>query len=256
MIAAVQWAAPASHAQIRGWQAMLDRIAERTYEGPSDLRLVWVPGYLHQPIERWVIYQTSPFWRAPAPVIEDLTGPDPSLFLRYDAQGKMRRSRRFWIDRFQWRLFRDTNRFGLPLWIVQGKKGGHKKEFDDIESRISQLNGGSAQPPKAGELPYAVLDERVIEKIRELDLMSKMKDCVRFMDRSPEQLDAEEADKVLEMRKRIWGWLDTQVDKIMDPAEGDGFTRPMIRHMRDNANRNKREPDYDLIEHEFIHEPM
>lgn len=239
------------------WQPELDRIAPRTMR-PTWLRLAWLPGYPWQPVERWVIYQMVPLrylgeWGPGAAVRDSLLhGPDPARVIGFDTV-RMKLVRhggpRPLVDRWQYRLFRETGAYAQPLWVVQGSQGGHKRAFDDVESSISVMNGGPEQPPAPGELPYAEPDMRTIAKLRELDLVGVFKDCVRYADMAKDELDRWERDRTEEMRRQLWNWLGSQVSESLT------FTRAQIEEIKEHAVPAP-EPDYERIEEEFITEPV
>jgi hypothetical protein len=202
------------------WQAELDTIAPPGTR-LSWLKMVWVAGDAHEPINRWVIHQMMPLDRTPGMVRDDLLGPSPRVRGRYDQVLK-----RFIPDPNcnisfqQWQLFQDTRCWARPYWIVQGSGGGHKKSFNRVESVISRMHGGPKEPPSAGDLPYAAPDHRTFRQIAELDLM-RTYGYLLDRDNSKEQHERFTEDQKNAMSARIWKWLEGQVrDVLSDERAG------------------------------------
>ena len=197
------------------WQATLDTI---TPPGGrlSWLRLVWVPGDPWEPVHRWVIYQMLPIDRANDFVRADLRGPSPRERGRFDKiLGTFQPDPNCNIDLLQWDLYRATGCYGRPYWIVQGSQGGHKRTFNRVESTVSRMNGGPAQPALIGDLPYATPDRRTFDKLAKLDLARSYSFLLSRVQARPEALEEHDEMIVEQMRERVWTWLESQVQDVV-----------------------------------------
>lgn len=187
----------------------------------SHLRIHWEPGFEWDPVGRWMLYQMLPPERVPLIFLPMLEGPDPRTFTRYDPVKKevIRHPDAPLISSQQWHMYRDSGGyFGMPYWVVQGENGGHKVKFTQTERMIARMKGHpTGEPPLIGDRPYAPFDERVIEKVVELDQMRTYDLLVSFAHRSPEMLDIAEERGANEARDRLWEWISDQVgDWISD----------------------------------------
>lgn len=222
------------------WHAGFEKKTGNRFSG---IKYVWVP------VERWVIYQmTNNPENVPTPFIspEDArkreAGRDDLVnrhYLELDDRS---------LDRNQRRIFRETGCFASPYWVIQGDRGGHKRQYDQIEARVAGLHNAPQQPPAYRELPYAEPDERTWDKLRMLDKLAKWKVCVDFADRNPDQLDAEEEAEAMEYRKMVWSWMN---DRAYEATSGQ---RNEWRKMLEGINKpvEKDTTDYENIHREFI----
>lgn len=257
----VQYDPPVSAERLAGWQAELAKIAPRSEE-LSWLHLSWVSGdpwewsvgrdgFTRQPgIGRFFIWQMVPFKLIDEFVLPDLQGPHPRTFSRWDTmavcqecegwkadckscggrgRGAFVQDRPCTINRYQWELFHETGALAKPYWIVQGTRGGHLRRFTPVQASLSVMNGGPAEPPLPGELPYAEPDRRTfsalvnLDGLRNFDLM-----LTAYQDRTPEQMEDYEKRAVQAMREQMWTYLSNQIEsRIRDE-------RPLLRHMIDN----------------------
>lgn len=203
------------------WQATLDAI---TPPGGrlSWLRLVWVPGEPWEVVERFFIYQMIPIDRANEFVRDDLRGPNPRLRGRYDrVLGHFIPDPKCNIDLTQWQLYQDTGAYGRPYWIVQGSGGGHKRTFNRMESAISRMNGGPAQPALAGDLPYAKPDSRTFDKLAKHDIARSYSYLLDRAEASSAAFDLHDKNVMEQMRGQVWRWLESQVqDVVRDEKAG------------------------------------
>lgn len=156
-----------------GWVATLRSMRPMTDE-QAGLVIAWEPGDKWEPIQRWFVYEVLPKRAIPAAVLAQLEGPHP----RSTGHGcfgkneyglhclcpipKMR-----WVDgpapgitRQAWLLYRKYGGWARPLWVVQGRSGGHKYRYTQWESRLCKAAGVRPEPPVAGNLPYAEPDGR------------------------------------------------------------------------------------------------
>jgi hypothetical protein len=236
------------------WQAALDRIAPRTDTGHDHLQLVWEAGDPWSPVQRWVIYTMTPIWRVPMGIANELRGPAPRTFGFYDtSRKKFVRTRQSLINQQQWLLFQRYGYFGRPLWVIQGTQGGHLRRFTDVQSQISQMNGGPDEPAAPGELAYAEPDDRTIAKIKFLDVVEKYGDVLNLYAGNDEgvrlahyELSQRERHIVYEMAQQLWKWLDSQVGEIE-------LTRAQVSRIWDGAsNRDVDLGEYETGEQDFV----
>lgn len=179
----IQWEAPSG--VVERWQPELDRIAPREDRGHSWFELRWEPGEWWSPIERWYIWETWPATpaRTPLGIWEDLHGPNPRWFGRYDETlnpPQFVRSRSFAISQRQWLIYRETRCFARPVWVCQGRAGGHRRYWSSVESNLSQTHGGPMDPPEPGSLCYAEPDARTIARIADMDLVRRFGDMLKL----------------------------------------------------------------------------
>jgi len=255
-----RWAPPRAE-DIARWQDELDRIAPRTDRGPSWLKLVWLSGDDWTPwhhVQRWGIYQMSPIERAPFDIAQELRGPNPRWFGYWDriAQ-RFIRSRNFLINREQWELYRETGCWGKLYWIVQGPPGGHRRRWDDRESRLSAVMGGDPQPPPPGELPYQPFSSAVIQRLREHDLILKYNRRGDFVSRDGNVLNEEERKAEADFREKLF---DIQTEQVLDTLEFTHADIAKIRSAWRRVGRNTKEQpgaadvtDLEQLRDEFIH---
>lgn len=169
------------------WQRSLARIAPRS-EVLNWLHLGWYAGDLWCPVERWIVYEMTPFSAVARQQalaqrfgFEDefyraLTGPNPRTGGHYDAALGcfLHKGPPPLIDRRQWVLFRELGAFARPVWVVQGDRGGHKRHFSPLEIRHLRTQGYPYdEAPAPGELPYADFDERVVDQLARMDQLRK-----------------------------------------------------------------------------------
>lgn len=199
------------------WQEELEKVIPRR-GSLSYLKIVWEPGERWDPVQRWVIYQMMPLGRNPAddlfkPMLE---GPNPREFGYYDrvAGRFIRRRGAPMISLKQWQLYRETGRLGHPYWIIQGDQGGHRWQFTRTEKFIIARKTGqkNVEAPAIGSLPYAPFDNRVMNKLANLDRLRKDEFAVAFMYQHPELFDVEEERILQQAENELWEWLETQVD--------------------------------------------
>lgn len=235
---------------VERWQPELDRLATRTDDGLAWLRLVWEPGEAWAPVHRWMIWEMMPAHRAPLGLVDELMGPNPRQFGFYDrVQRRFVRTRSFLINRRQWQMYQDTGLYGRPIWVVQGKVGGHKRFWNEVESNLSLLHGGPAEPPLPGDLPYAEPDQRTIEKLRGLDMVKRFGDVLKLVsndDALRSRLDFRERAQTAEMARQVWGWLDEQAGEALT------FTREQLFEIHCGSDPDAPEPDYDQGKEEFV----
>lgn len=240
---------------IERWQPELDRIAQPTDRGHSHLMLVWESGEEWAPVERWVIYEMMRPEQSYLDIWLDLDGPPPRSFGRYDtAKRRFVRTRSSMISQHQWELYRETGRFGRPVWIVQGEKGGHKRNWTDVEQNLAMIHCNTTEemmPPAPGDLCYAEPDQRTVTLLHGLDLVHRFGDLLRVLSNDEfvrNSLDRRDRDMAQEMARLTWAWLGDQVEESLT------FTRDQANEVWDNADPDGALTDYDVEEDDFITE--
>jgi hypothetical protein len=217
---------------LAGWQAELDKITDPSDSNLTSLRLVWIAGYPWQPIERYMIYQMWPTGKLPFGVeIEELRGGDPSeVGGHYDSVlGEWVPYREMTIDHFQWRLFRETGRYGVPYWVVQGDNGGHQRRYTTVQRSLAKAEGGLVDLPAPGDLPFARPDRRTFEALRGLDMLMDYEGMIAFDLRSPEMIAVENRERVRKMRQKMWTFMMKRQEEAWDGQ------RTLLRKIRDAA---------------------
>lgn len=240
---------------IERWQPELDRISgPRTMHGYSHLRLLWEPGEDWCPVGRWMIWECMPAERAPLGAFLDLRGPNPRAFMRYDrVLGRPKRERNFLINRQQWVFYQETGLYGRPIWVVQGKKGGHKRFWTDVEQSLAQMMfelDEPPEPPAPGDLCYAAPDSRTINALRGMNLVKRYGDTLRvFMHDQAlrDSLDRREGEIAQEMARQVYFWLDDQLEEGLQT-----MTRKHVAEIWNHASDRPDDIDYDRREEDFI----
>jgi hypothetical protein len=171
-------------------RSFLDRLRQLSPESDDVSWLLpwWEPGDPWIPGQRWVLFQLVHPKLVDLDILDELEGPHPrseghictslpthawALPAPDNYQPCLCRKKiEGWrggpcslITRTQWEIFRKTERFAEPFWIVQGTTGGHQWEFSEQESRLLRQHGLPDETPRLGRLPYAPLDERVLGQI-------------------------------------------------------------------------------------------
>lgn len=170
---------PVSRETMRLWQADLDTLAPAA-DRRARLILRWEPGDVWQPVQRLLIWMCQdPRWVNTEPwIVAELRKNSPRSNGHYCGIGHclcaLKKNRWVggvakWVDREAWRLYRDTGLYGTRWWTIQGHGGGHRFlwEPDELASKLSQTNGGPADTPSPGDLPYAPFDHRVLWAVQQ-----------------------------------------------------------------------------------------
>lgn len=194
------------------WQAALDRLFPRN-DRISWLSIGWYAAdevlvgqrIKVDPVQRWVIWQMTPAAAVPTVVRHYLEGPPPHP-----------KKNPIPLCREQWDLFRATGCYAQAYWIVQGDHGGHKRRFTDIEAKVLRVARKPDRPPVPGALPYAPFDQRVLDKLLQLDQALFWNRSIELDERKPEDLDADMRDAAQAARSWLVTWLESQVDSALD----------------------------------------
>lgn len=225
----VDWDGPAG--AVAEANALLAQIAPRS-EQINWLHCYYEPGERWQPVERLVIAEMTPrihlagknaFFRQMGEqdgdsLFNELEGPNPRLSGHYD---KVLQEFRYEglppnITQRQWWMWRELGAYGRAIWIVQGRFGGHKKSFSELERKVLRFNGRPDTPPWAGQLPFSRVDKRILEKLQAMD---KLQTWMEGRDKDWEHRTAEDVsvakDRAMkEIQNKIYDWLDSQIADI------------------------------------------
>lgn len=204
---------------------------------PPHPRLHWLhcyyePGDWWDPAERLVIAEVVPRRALAAnrhavgvtgeSLLDELEGPHPRAHATYDPivgglvyrTGTLRPS----ITARQWELFRAIDGFAMPRWYVQGSQGGHLRAFDPSQQRLLHAEGLPMDPPALGELPWAVVDERTIDQLAQLDRFRAF--ARDWASRTAEDVVQARRDAERHYRERMTGWLRQQLTDVIDEIPG------------------------------------
>jgi predicted dehydrogenase len=197
------------------WQEALGELGQPKAQ-LAHVEIWWDPGCL-----RWLLMECIP----PEGVSDDirlqlLTYPDKTAF-------RMRQAA----------YFREHGKIPLAFWIIQGDQGGHRLQYGEHEATLAQFYGGSREPPKAGSLPYAEFDNRVVAALHGYDrAMSKFATLQAAYDG-----DAKAA--LEQMRRDMLAQADSMRD-VSREAAADVYAAdtPLVEDT----------PDYEKIYDEFV----
>lgn len=212
------------------WSRALARLAPRSRH-VNWLHVAWFAGDPWAPVERWVVYEMTP-WETIAQSQEfqqkfgfddefyrALTGPNPRTLGHFDRQlgAYITDGLPSLIDRRQWVMFRELNAFARPLWIIQGSAGGHKRFFTPMELRYLRTQGYPWDAaPAPGELAYAEFDERVVAQLAKLDRLRQWEVRRSWMKRTINDTFKARAQAETEFLKLFGTWLDRQIEGCAD----------------------------------------
>lgn len=212
------------------WVAALREHSPLT-DAHGALELLWEPGDVWIPGQRWMLYEMIP---ADPEFVDyerllELRGPNPR------ATGHMCTARTVdgqfaclckvklegWrnedgepsgVNLTQWKLYQRTGRFGRPWWVIQGSRGGHKAFLTKEERMFLAAAGKKTEMPAIGELPYAEFDQRVIEHVVRFNRLRQMGLSLRdYRVRMRKGYRLHKAEVEKELRKQLVQWLDEQM---------------------------------------------
>lgn len=232
-------------------------LAELAAYAPRNDQIAWLHASWRPDWERWCIWQMLPPVGVPATV----WGPDTRLTLRVEQRlgGRMIRmapDERFRLilnpalmTRWAWRLHLETGCYPQPLWVVEGRHGGHKWSWSEQESRRSVMRGGPEEAPEPGSLEYAPLDRRVLAKIVHLDRLRSWNLASKALNElDARDFEAREQATLQQLNRELWDWMDSQVDEAIAAAAAEGVRlAPGRNRVVDDAD-----VDYEQIERDFI----
>ena len=229
------------------WHDQITALAPKQ-DRSSHLLLWWESGTPAAPAQRWVVYQATPFQYVDAWKMEAFLADKPCRCLR-KGELEERCPKCFGLVspgryRISNHLY-ETGCLALPYWVVQGKQGGHRRLYSQVDQMAARLMGQPNEPPETGSLCYAPIDNRVTRKIRLNDLAQRA-----FFDLS----DAAQADKKASSRAfhtALSDYVDLGVEKAMDdiPLQRRGF---ITDELPQNHTRDRRRIDYEAERERFI----
>lgn len=226
------------------WQRELESIVPRSEQVPW-LKIVWQPGLIYEPVQRWEIYEMIPaLQHVPLEIREALEGPNPREVGEWMPDNRIPQhlGGKRWItssfvSQLQWRLFHETHCYSQRFWIIQGTRGGHKWKLSPAEHNFAQrLRGasrlalgavgmadddGEIDTPLPGDLPYAEWDRRVREKMIEHDKLRRWKQARPWDARQANKTDAglfvkrERKAEEEEFAQAMLKYLETQVSDVV-----------------------------------------
>ncbi len=249
------------------WQADLERLAPRS-DKTNWLKIHWFAGWDYEPVQRWRIFEMFPkLEHVPEEILEDLQGlsprhPDngkwvtPGFEVLEEEQDITRWCSWSSVDFDQWTLFQETGCFAVPVWIVQGDKGGHQWRLSSSELGFLEEQGiKSAELPLPGDLPYADYDQRTFTQLAEFDKLRKWNLNTSWDDRGMTKTVAglwvrgERVAAEQEYNKRLMQHLEAQIDTAvsdMSRSALPGFS-DLPKGDR-NYNRNRDAEDQAFVE--------
>lgn len=201
---------------------------------------------------RWMVCQVLPPHATPILVC----APDQPLarhaqgFLYPDPAAGQIRLMREMVDQMAWDIYEATGRYSRSYWVVQGEQGGHKRRFTSVERDLAKLHGFVSQPPSPGALPYAPVDQRVLDKVLLHDQVDAWNYALSLDQRHPEHFDADERRGLRVVREQLWGWMESQVERRWDEA----YTRQSRPEIRTDPNAP--DVDYETLKERVLNGEM
>lgn len=197
------------------WRALI----QGAFGGPNPV-LSWLEPVWHGEVGRVILYQMFPAAVTPYILWDEeahrraVHAPDgkriqPDPRVRVSIVPEL-------LSPAQLRLYEAFGCIGQPFWVVEGVKGGHKRQFTPIERRLLKATGHSGEPPVIGSQPYAPVDQRVIDALRPLDQVRQWALMTAFFERSPDQMDAETKATMEGASREVTKWLADQVAWAFD----------------------------------------
>lgn len=217
------------------WQADLESVVPKS-DRVTWLKIVWQPGMVYEPVQRWELYEMTPMSDAvPLYIHEALNGPNPRVEGEWVPDPKIpgHLGGKRWLSSslvslVQWELFRETGCYGQRFWILQGFRGGHKWKLSDAERNylasfgVSGREGKPPDTPQPGDRPYAEWNELAKVQIMRLDKLRKWSLGKPWEDRFAGKTEAGlyvQKDRWAEEQKfakTMLKWLETQVEEAVD----------------------------------------
>lgn len=243
------------------WERELNDIS------PSQNRFVWLKliyeeGHPWEPVERYMLYQMTPERLMVAglmpDILEQLKDPDPpSAHGNYydTVKEEFVRDPNCLITERAWHLYRETGCWGRPYWVIQGERGGHKRWFTRAEQQLLRFAKLPTEPPAPGDLPYAEWDERVKEKLLQLDVLRGEHGERRrtaALAKGHSALEEKEKELQLELRQKLLGFLKEQVTEIGDEATKALLKVDAGRVRRDRFEQARIEEGMEKTEDNFL----
>lgn len=205
------------------------------------------------PVERWLIYQVNPKPRTyPFPLWNGL----PMVgYRRVHSRPIVDLNRRA-FDRVNWEIYLETGHYAQPFFVIQGDRGGHKRNYTEVEQKLSRLNGGTGEPAGLGELAYAEPDERTWEKIGAYDRARFWNRAIALDERTPEMFDDQERQEIQGFRRKLLDWMDEKAYSVTSGVSDMNTWRGAIAASGVSTPAGYKDTfDYEKSEREFIEEP-
>ena len=234
------------------WEADLSRLAPRS-DTQGWLKLHWFAGWEYEPIQRWRIFEMYPRLDIiPEELLADCKGLSP----RDSSKGKWIEDGKRWVsystvDYDQWSLFQETGCFAVPVWIIQGTKGGNVWRLSQAEIGYLESTGiTAAQLPLPGSLPYADYNQLTFNQLMARDRIDRMAPNAGDMSKNEAGLWVRTERKAEEeaYNAALSKWLDDQMEQAVD-----AINMVNLPGMSDlPAGDRHYNADQDEVEREFI----
>lgn len=227
------WDNPAPQA----WQDAVDAACP-SGDKLSRFLIVWEPGEPQNPIQRYTLWQMRPVattrkmlsrrrdGKPLDPRLMGLVEEHPRKNARWDTRlGCYRKVGGHFAatDRLTWELYHRTGMYGTRWWVVQGANGGHRYQLTHTERKLWQTRvGAERDAPQAGDLPYAPVDERVLQQLRMLESVATWHRVVQKADAGAAEAvwDADEQTAAEVARASLSDWLDRQFSGTWEDHAG------------------------------------
>lgn len=220
--------APHDRKQLARWQAQVDEVVPYS-DRLASLYLRWEPGDIWQPVQRYCLWELIPHEHEvkkgtfesciPLHIKLGLEGEDPRSSGHYDTRAKR------WvggpkfsggIDRATWEVYRETKRWGLRYWAIQGDRGGHPMHIPWMARTAKKImNEPIVDPPALGDLPYAEPGAALFQKVASFDKMRQWRMSCDWAYRNQAHLTAEERSQAELTAAKATQWWDEQIGDVL-----------------------------------------
>lgn len=216
-------APPHSRQDLDRWQRELETAVPK-HDQLTYLRLRWEPGDMWEPVQRYVLWEMIPNEVDGKPIVPPevraiLEGPDVRSKGHYDPR------KGSWVgglgnglvDRATQALFRETGRWGMRYWVIQGENGGHPILVPWIVKVTSALIDKQApEPPAPGDLPYAEPSSLTWRKVMAYDRFRRWRQGKDWLFRTDADVKQEERDDAERGAAEMTVWWDEQMAEVLD----------------------------------------
>ena len=152
-------------------------------------------------------------------------------------------------SRQQWDYYQITGNLLRRYWVVQGTRGGHRIEYSQVESRISAIHGGPAQPPYAGDLPYQVPNKITFESLTNIQALLLDLKVIKTVENGVLAAKSDDRDVLEQMRKDVWNHMSNQIE---ESTEELAFHLKGDMHMAPSGDSTAIHQELEAIEESFI----